>query len=149
MRGTSNSNDRGSSYDRRRRKLWLLETFDPVLGPSSVWCAECREVILSHETIEVGRIIPGARGGRYTRDNIRPVCRPCNNALGHRTQQEIHAETCRGQCWRCQVTQEYRALRHAAEIQRESATSGYATEVALYGGLMTFKEYLVARRTSA
>ena len=59
---------RGSSADRRARKLWLLATFD-----GCVWC----KVQLTYETVEADRIVPG---GSYRRDNIQASCRPCNLA---------------------------------------------------------------------
>gem|GEM_PF-5513581 len=33
-------------------------------------------------TITVDRIIPGIYGGKYTRDNIRPMCASCNMSIG-------------------------------------------------------------------
>jgi hypothetical protein len=79
-RGTSNSNSRGSSEDRRRRRRFLLDTFgDGTTAPCSF--DGCPEV-LTFETITVDRIIPGALGGRYTRDNIRPACGPHNFSDG-------------------------------------------------------------------
>lgn len=81
-RGTSNGNASGSSYDRRRRRAWLLDTFgDGVKAP----CAFCG-VLVDAETLTVDRIVPGCEGGTYRRGNIRPACGPCNvehgSALG-------------------------------------------------------------------
>ena len=62
---------RGNCYDRRRRKLWMLETFgDGATAP----CTHCLE-LLTPDTIEADRIVPG---GSYRRDNIQPSCRRCN-----------------------------------------------------------------------
>lgn len=36
-------------------------------------------------TLTVDRIIPGAQGGKYRRDNIRPACSPCNSSTGGAT----------------------------------------------------------------
>lgn len=70
---------RGSARDRRRRKLWLLAEFgDGITAP----CFRC-DLPLLYSTLTVDRINPGARGGRYTRDNIRPACKPCNTELGN------------------------------------------------------------------
>lgn len=78
MRGTTNQNERGNSYDRARRRAWLLEQFgDGTTCP----CASCG-VELTAETITVDRIVPGCRGGRYVRGNIRPMCVTCNSSLG-------------------------------------------------------------------
>lgn len=78
-RGTSNKNCRGSSYDVRARKHWLLDTFgDGTYAP----CSFC-QVELDYGTLTVDRIIPGAEGGTYRRDNIRPACQPCNSIDGN------------------------------------------------------------------
>lgn len=111
-RGTSNSNARGSSYERRRRREWLVETYranvdveplprlyalgraqwelDTGLTPVEVPLGEgdraCRCYRcgrpLTVETVTVDRIIPGKNGGTYRRDNIRPACGPCNSETG-------------------------------------------------------------------
>lgn len=83
-RGTSNANDRGSSRDRHARKVWLLRTFSKRLGPHRAKCAfrGC-QTILTIETVTVDRYpVPGALGGRYTRDNIRPACATHNYGEG-------------------------------------------------------------------
>lgn len=74
---------RGNSRDRARRRAWLLENFDPDLGPEAVRCAlqlsdVCRP-ILDAATLTVDRIEPG---GSYAHDNIQPACRPCQNRQG-------------------------------------------------------------------
>lgn len=75
---------RGNVRDRRRRKLFLL-------SPESGWGGNGTEVpcsepkcpqIVTIETIFVDRIIPGAEGGRYTRDNIKPHCCRCSHQQG-------------------------------------------------------------------
>lgn len=142
-RGTSNTNVRGSAKDRRARKEWMLLTFDEDLGPAYVRCYECRTV-LDWDTMQVDRIIPGVKGGRYTRDNIRPACGQCNIVSGVLVREEIHRETCGGRCRRCRLVSEYRAARHAAELARESACAGYAAEEAAYGALITFRDWLIA-----
>lgn len=77
-RGTTNRNSRGSSEDRRRRRAWLLVNFgDGKAAP----CWRCGAE-LTMTTVTVDRITPGCRGGRYTRDNIRPACGPCNSETG-------------------------------------------------------------------
>lgn len=68
-------NDRGSAEDRRRRKRYLLDTYG---DGQTCRCAFCGAE-LSYETVTVDRYpIPGRAGGRYTRDNVRPACGPCN-----------------------------------------------------------------------
>jgi hypothetical protein len=78
MRGTTNRNARGSSYSRRRRRQWLLDTFG---DGTKAKCYRC-DVELTDGTITVDRIIPGCQGGRYVRGNIRPACLHCNSETG-------------------------------------------------------------------
>jgi hypothetical protein len=79
-RGTTNTNSRGSSYDRARRKTWLLNEFgDGTTAPCSFGCGTTVDVT----TIWVDRFpIPGWQGGTYRKGNIRPSCGPCNMADG-------------------------------------------------------------------
>ena len=99
-RGTSNTNARGSSEDRRRRRAWLVETYsadrwlrrdglgqiDTVLGGSRVGEPSCRCYrcgrLLTVDTVTVDRIVPGVKGGTYRRTNIRPACGTCNSETG-------------------------------------------------------------------
>lgn len=83
MRGTSNGNTSGSSYARRRRKRWLVDTFG---DGEKVRChlrvsPRCVEW-LTVETVTADRIIPGCQGGTYRRDNIQPACLSCNSVHG-------------------------------------------------------------------
>jgi hypothetical protein len=85
-RGTTNGNSRGSSYTRRARKLWLIETYgwpdpvDPLQG--IVLCWQC-SVPMTFEDITVDRYpLAGIDGGGYGHDNIRPACRYCNEGDG-------------------------------------------------------------------
>lgn len=71
--------------DRKIRKQWLLSEFG---DGTVVLCAFGCGTHLTYETITVDRYpIPGAEGGTYKRDNIRPACDKCNTAdgskLGH------------------------------------------------------------------
>lgn len=82
-RGTSNSHVRGNTRDRAARKEWLLRTFQADLGPGYCRCFRCGSP-LNFRTVTVDRIVPGCKGGRYTRDNIRPACMGCNRETGAR-----------------------------------------------------------------
>lgn len=62
---------RGNSADRRRRKLWMLETWGNGTTCACVHC-ECE---LDYDTVEADRKIPG---GSYRRENVQPSCRDCN-----------------------------------------------------------------------
>jgi 5-methylcytosine-specific restriction endonuclease McrA len=105
-RGTSNGNKRGSAEQRRKRKLWLLETYRAnvdvtlagdgsfnyveVLRGEGIPCARCYRCgrPLTFNTMTVDKIIPACEGGTYRRNNIRPACSGCNSetggALAHR-----------------------------------------------------------------
>lgn len=80
MRGTTNSNARGSSTDRRARRRWLLQTF----AADCVGFCRCYRcgALLTERTVTVDRIVPGCLGGRYVRGNIRPACARCNAETG-------------------------------------------------------------------
>lgn len=80
-RGTSNTNQRGNSEDRARRKLHLLTVYESDQGAGTARCYRCGTV-LTADTVTVDRIIPGARGGKYVRSNIRPACAKCNSETG-------------------------------------------------------------------
>lgn len=102
-RGTSNTNARGSSEDRKRRRVWLVETyradvdlpdfpdvvqFPPPDVPQGFGVPACRcyrcGTLLSVDTVTVDRIKPGCEGGTYRRSNIRPCCGDCNSETGAR-----------------------------------------------------------------
>lgn len=79
-RGTSNSDSRGSSYDRKIRKIWVLKTFgDGETADCSFGCG----TRVNYDTITIDRYpLAGMDGGRYVRGNIRPSCAPCNSSEG-------------------------------------------------------------------
>jgi hypothetical protein len=96
-RGTSNSNARGNSRDRAARRRWLVTAWranvdlcvDPNVN-STVFlgggvpvcrCYRCG-TLLTEQTVTVDRIVPGCKGGRYVRGNIRPACAGCNSETG-------------------------------------------------------------------
>lgn len=100
-RGTSNSNERGSSYQRAVRRQWLVDTFradvdvqaftidDEVRyfcvpvgqGKPACRCFRCGKAF-TVDTLTVDRIISGVKGGTYRRNNIRPACATCNSSTG-------------------------------------------------------------------
>lgn len=88
-RSTSNGNSTGSSYARRRRKLWLLSP-DAGFGGDGKWvrchlrCSPKCLVWVTFATLWVDRIKPGCEGGTYARGNIQPSCGWCNMAHGSR-----------------------------------------------------------------
>lgn len=50
---------------------------------------------------------------------------------------------CRALCVHREMVQAYRLERGRQEVEREEATGGYATEIAEYPPLITFKDWLV------
>jgi 5-methylcytosine-specific restriction endonuclease McrA len=81
-RGTSNSNVRGSSYSRAKRRAYLLTVWQSDRGPGTCRCYRCG-AILVEATLTVDRINPGCLGGTYQRHNIRPACGACNSSTGN------------------------------------------------------------------
>lgn len=80
---------RGSSYDRRARRAWLLSPSAGFGGDGTkVPCWECGALV-DDDTMIVDRIIPGELGGTYRRDNIRPHCRTCSCRQGARRTLEL------------------------------------------------------------
>lgn len=77
-RGTSNTNARGNSADRARRRLYLINQYgDGETAP----CDFCGEP-LTVDSVTVHRVVPGIEGGTYRRSNIRPACMTCNSRDG-------------------------------------------------------------------
>lgn len=79
----SGGEKRGNNRDRKARKLWMLATFDPELGPDAV---RCRLVLserclgeLDYATVTADRI---DQGGTYARHNVQPACKPCQSLQG-------------------------------------------------------------------
>lgn len=99
-RGTSNSNVRGSSLDRQRRRKYLIDTYradesiykvtmipgtrDQIEKIEVIPCCRCYRCgdLLTEETVTVDRIKPGIDGGTYARHNIRPSCGDCATETG-------------------------------------------------------------------
>ena len=92
-RGTSNTNERGSTDDRRARRAWIMHTYaSDVAG--FVRCYRCGELLYNPNNppeglamivlkpLTIDRIIAGCKGGTYRRNNIRPCCSHCNTATG-------------------------------------------------------------------
>lgn len=92
MRGTTNTNARGSAEGRRRRKQALLNRDgDGTTAP----CWECATPVTAR-TMVADRIVPGCRGGTYRLSNLRVHCRPCSEAQGRR----MSAESRRWKAWK-------------------------------------------------
>lgn len=83
--GRTNRNERGSSYDRRARRAWLVSVRAGFGGDGvKVPCWECGRM-LTEENVIPDRIVPGSEGGTYRRSNIRgPHCTLCSCRQGQR-----------------------------------------------------------------
>ncbi len=77
-RGTSNKNSRGGSRARARRRQYLVDTFGDGTKVDCVHCGTTLDV----NTVSSDRVIPGALGGTYKRENLAPSCLPCNSREG-------------------------------------------------------------------
>jgi hypothetical protein len=100
-RGTSNGNERGSSETRRKRRVWLIETYASNV-PGFARCYRCGRLVYNPDDypgetnlvvihngrfeaarpLTVDRIKPGCEGGRYVNSNIRPACGYDNASTG-------------------------------------------------------------------
>jgi 5-methylcytosine-specific restriction endonuclease McrA len=85
-----NGNDRGSAADRRARLAWIFRVFGVDGIVTCTFCA----VPLLPEDCTVDRIVPGCKGGRYVRGNIRPACKPCQDEQGGRIGHEQRLARC-------------------------------------------------------
>lgn len=146
-RGTSNTNVRGSAKDRRARRQWILSAYgDGFTCP----CWDC-DAPLDAETLTIARATPGALGGTYRRENCRPSCATCLGWSSHPIKEKKRiAEGRRAghppNCGHCRNVREYRLARHAAELERERVTAAYPAELADYGPILTFRDWLVMGR---
>ena len=90
--GRTNRNERGSSYDRRARRRWLVSAEAGFGGDGvKVPCWECG-AMLTEDNVTPDRIVPGSEGGTYRRSNIRgPHCTTCSCRQGARMTAELAA----------------------------------------------------------
>lgn len=95
-RGTSNSNQRGNSKDRRKRRQYLVNHYRANVdldiatgcevplgqGEAACRCYRCG-CLLTVDTVTVDRRVPGAEGGTYwDLMNLRPACAFDNSSTG-------------------------------------------------------------------
>lgn len=69
---------RGNTTDRKRRKLWVIDTFG---DGTFVACRMCW-ITVDYAGLCIDRIVPGHLGGKYVRSNIQPSCSPCQHRQG-------------------------------------------------------------------
>ena len=80
-RGTTNRNERGNARARRALKMWMLAEFGDGI---SCICVFCGRVLLASTMTKDRFPIPGRKGGKYRKGNVRPACLSCNAAEGAR-----------------------------------------------------------------
>lgn len=59
---------------------------------ASAKCMCCREADIYVRSFDCGHVIAEAKGGDGTINNMRPICRDCNHAMGTRSMNEFTAE---------------------------------------------------------
>jgi hypothetical protein len=78
----SNKNDVPSAAERRALKTWMLGTMGDGI---TVECAgPCGRQLLFSEITRDRYPVPGRKGGKYQKGNIRPMCVSCNSSDGAR-----------------------------------------------------------------
>ena len=80
MRGTSNSNARGSSYTRRARRQWLVQTWQSEHA-GRCRCYRCG-TLLDEQLCHCGSNRARVSGRPVRARNIRPACASCNSETG-------------------------------------------------------------------
>lgn len=80
-RGTTNRNERGSAAKRRELKTWMLAEFGDGI---SATCCFCGRVLLFSTMTKDRFPLPGRKGGKYVKGNVRPACLSCNASEGAR-----------------------------------------------------------------
>lgn len=76
-----NKNDVPSAAVRRALNVWMLAVFgDGLTAP----CSFCGKRLFYSQLTRDRYPLPGRKGGRYVRGNIRPACLSCNAADGAR-----------------------------------------------------------------
>lgn len=71
----------------RARRAGLLATLTvaewmTLVEQCGYRCLACGD---QPDTLSIGHVIPHSRGGPLTRDNVQPLCMPCNRAQGSKT----------------------------------------------------------------
>lgn len=77
-----NKNQRPNSYAGRALKVWMLAEFgDGITVPCSF---DCGRRLFYSEITKDRHPVPGRKGGRYVKGNVRPACMSCNAREGAR-----------------------------------------------------------------
>lgn len=77
---TGNGNQRGGAAQRRELKVWMLAEFGDGI---TVECAfGCGRRLFYSEITKDRFPVPGRKGGKYVKGNVRPACMSCNAREG-------------------------------------------------------------------
>lgn len=90
------------------------------LGRPAARCYRCG-VLCTFETAERDRVRPGARGGQYVDENIRPCCSSCNTITGNELKAELAKERAEAAA-RKRARRERERARRIAAMSAESET---------------------------
>lgn len=78
------------SLDFAESTLWVYRPVPRGQGVPACRCYRCG-CLLTIDTLTVDRIKPGALGGTYARNNIRPACSPCQTLTGNDLKAQLRA----------------------------------------------------------
>lgn len=93
-RRTKRKNDgRYTAQMQRRSRLGEGDTFtrQQIIDRDHRTCYVCNRTGLSDSEIHIDHVLPLARGGTHTLDNVRVACPPCNLGKGTKTLSEYRA----------------------------------------------------------
>jgi 5-methylcytosine-specific restriction endonuclease McrA len=76
-----------------KRRAWKLDRvatltkreWEQVLKAHNGLCMRCQ----TSENISMDHIVPLSRGGNHTKENVQPLCRPCNSRKKNRLESEL------------------------------------------------------------
>lgn len=71
---------RSQSYTARKKKATTIDPVDyeHILERDGLWCYICEHAILPGQKMHFDHVIPLARGGEHTEDNLKPTHHVCN-----------------------------------------------------------------------
>lgn len=77
---TNTNNSSGPSLSKVIRQLVWNKYIGEKNGLGTCWC--CRNKTISAFEFEAGHVVPRAKGGPDTVENLRPICSLCNKSMG-------------------------------------------------------------------
>lgn len=83
----SNHDSKRPSIPKRVRELVWNTYVSPYLAAHRCFC--CKKNMIRMTEFHCGHVIPHARGGSLSVENLRPICQSCNLSMGTRTMIEF------------------------------------------------------------